>query len=295
MRHQLELRHFSYFLAVAEELHFRKAAERLFISQPGLSRQIRQMEEILQAELFIRTKRSVALTAAGEFLYHEIKYMFNHIEFVEKQVGMIDKGLDGEIRLGFLGSAMQQVIPSLLMKMNGQFPKIRSSLEEMSNHDQLKAILHDDLDLGFVRLENLPDGLLIKPVYKDTFSLVVPQNHWLSRENFTGVDQAKEESFILFSVDYSSTYYHKIISICEDKGFRPTVSHKSVHAQTIFKLVEIGLGVAIVPTALQHGYNLGVKFIEIKDIPQEAVLSVVWKADNRNPVLHQVINLIEVV
>ncbi|MGB0524888.1 MAG: LysR family transcriptional regulator [Flammeovirgaceae bacterium] len=295
MKHQLELRHFTYFLAVAEELHFRKAAERLFISQPGLSRQIRQMEEILKAELFIRNKRNVALTAAGKFLYHEIKFIFNHIEFVEKQVGLIEKGLDGEIRLGFLGSAMQAVIPNLLMEINQRYPKIRSSLEEMSNYDQLKAIQQDNLDLGFVRLEHLPNGLLMKPVYKDSFSLVLPASHWLTQENFTGVDQVSEENFILFSVDYSSTYYYKIVSICEDKGFRPKVSHKSVHAQTIFKLVEIGLGVAIVPTALQHGYNLGVKFIEIRNIRQEAVLSVVWKADNRNPVLHQVIDLIEAV
>lgn len=295
MGYQLEIRHFSYFLAVAEELHFRKAAERLFISQPGLSRQIRQMEEILRAKLFIRDKRNVELTEAGKYLYNEIKFIFNHIEFVEKQVGLIDKGMDGEIRLGFLGSAMQSIVPNLLMEMNRKFPKIRSSLEEMSNYDQLEAITHDRLDLGFVRLEHIPNGLLMKPVYKDTFSLVLPKNHDLTQDSFTGIDQVSDENFILFSIDYSSTYYHKIISICEDKGFRPKVSHKSVHAQTIFKLVEIGLGVAIVPTALQHGYNLGVKFIEIRDIPQEAVLSAVWKADNRNPVLHQVIDLIELV
>lgn len=295
MSYQLELRHFRYFMIVAEELHFRKAAERLFISQPGLSRQIKQMEELLDAKLFVRNKRNVTLTEAGHYLYDEVKYIFNHLDSVKKQVNMLDQGLDGEVRIGFLGSAMQAIVPNLLMGMNQHYPKIRSSLEELSNHDQLEAIVHDRLDLGFVRLEHLPDGLIKKPVFKDTFSLVLPAHHALNEHNFIGVDQVAEESFILFSVDYSSTYYHKIIGICEDKGFKPIISHKSVHAQTIFKLVEMGLGVAIVPTALQHGYSLGVKFLEIKNIPQEAVLSVVWKADNRNPVLRKVMKLIEFV
>ena len=293
MSYQLELRHLNYFRVVAEELHFRKAAERLYISQPGLSRQIRQMEEILDAQLFIRDKRNVILTEAGKYLYEEVLFVFNHLEKIKKQVGQIHKGLDGEVRIGFLGSAMQNVIPDLLMKLNSQYPKIRSSLEEMSNYDQVEAIVHDKLDLGFVRLDHLPDGLKRMPVYNDSFSLVLPANHRLNEANFTGVNQVADENFILFSIDYSSTYYHKIISICEDKGFRPKVSHKSVHAQTIFKLVEIGLGVAIVPTALQYGYNLKVKFLEIPKITQKAILSVVWKDDNRNPVLKQVIQLIE--
>ncbi|GAA0722812.1 LysR substrate-binding domain-containing protein [Aquimarina litoralis] len=292
MSYQLELRHFTYFLAVAEELHFRKAAERLFISQPGLSRQIKQMEEIIGAELFIRNKRNVSLTAAGVYLKKELSYIFNHIDFTVKQTSLIDKGSEGEIRIGFLGSAMQTVIPNLLIKVNKEFPKIQFSLEEMSNYDQVNGILSDELDVGFVRLARVPDGVSIKQVQTDTFSLVLPKNHFLNQENFTSVAQVSKEHFVLFSSDYSSIYYDKIMSICEDQGFTPIVSHKSVHAQTIFKLVESGLGVAIVPTSLQYGFDLKVKFLEIPRISQRAELSVIWKEDNRNPALAKVKQLL---
>lgn len=288
MSYQLELRHFTYFLAVAEELHFRKAAERLYISQPGLSRQIKQMEEIIGAELFIRTKRKVELTAAGQYLKKEVAFIFNHIDFTIKQTDLIAKGSDGQIRIGFLGSAMQTVIPDLLIKMNHEFPNIHASLEEMSNYHQVEAIEKDKLDIGFVRLARVPDGLKMKTVLIDTFSLVLPEDHWLDISNFKSIDQASEEGFILFSSDYSNVYYDKIMSICENKGFTPRVSHKSVHAQTIFKLVESKLGVAIVPTSLQYGFDLKVKFLEIPKIPQKATLSVIWKEDNRNPALQQV-------
>ncbi|WP_378174631.1 LysR family transcriptional regulator [Aquimarina sp. SS2-1] len=288
MSYQLELRHFTYFLAVAEELHFRKAAERLFISQPGLSRQIKQMEEIIGAELFIRNKRNVSLTVAGEYLKKEIAYIFNHIDFTVKQTALIDKGSEGEVRIGFLGSAIQTVIPDLLVKADKKYPKIQFSLEEMSNYDQVKGIVSDELDIGFVRLARVPDGVSIKAVQTDTFSLVLPKDHFLDKNNFINVAQVADEHFILFSSDYSSIYYDKIMSICEDKGFTPIVSHKSVHAQTIFKLVESGLGVAIVPTSLQYGFDLNVKFLEIPDIPQRAELSVIWKEDNRNPALEKV-------
>ena len=106
MSNQIELRHLTYFLAVAQELHFRKAAEKLFISQPGLSRQIKQMEEILKTQLFERNKKKVALTPAGHYLKKEVEFIFNHMEKVERQLKFVGDGDSGELRIGFLGSAM---------------------------------------------------------------------------------------------------------------------------------------------------------------------------------------------
>jgi len=292
MRHQLELRHFNYFLAVAEELHFRKAADRLCISQPGLSRQIRQMEEIIGVQLFVRDKRNVSLTNSGEYLTKELTYIFNHIEFTLKQAQLIDLGNEGEVRIGFLGSAMQTVIPELMVKANANFPNIKFNLEEMSNYLQVEAIEKDELDLGFVRLARVPKGLKMKTVQIDTFSLVLPKEYPLTQKTFKNIAQVSNENFILFSSRYSPLYYDKIMSICEDKGFAPKVSHRSVHAQTIFKLVESGLGVSIVPTSLQYGFDLNVKFLEIPKIKQKAILSAIWKENNRNPALQKIGDLI---
>ena len=292
MNYQIELRHLHYFLAVAESLHFRKAAERLFISQPGLSTQIKQLEQALHTQLFVRDKRKVVLTPAGEYLKAEVEYLLNHLELTKKQVQHIGNGELGELRIGFLGSAMQQVIPDLLLRLKKRFPKINTTLDELSNTAQLNAILKDKLDLGFVRLSRVPKGVALAPVFEDTFSLVLPKNHSVTVENFKGMQQFKEEEFILFSAAYSPLYYDTVMSICEDAGYVPRVSHKSVHAQTIFKLVENGLGIAIIPTQLQNGFDMAVKFIELRKIKQRAVLSVIWKLDNRNPVLKQGVDLL---
>ena len=292
MNYQLALRHFKYFLTVAEELHFRKAAEKLFISQPGLSTQIKQMEELLETPLFVRDKKQVRLTPAGQFLKKEIDFIFNHLEQTMRQVKLIGEGQLGEIRIGFLGSATQQVVPNLLIRLNRQFPEIHTSLEELSNRSQVSGILNDRLDLGFVRLGRVPEGLHIRPVFEDTFSLVLPTHHPVDEHNFQGVEQLANDDFILFSQDYSPLYYDTVIGICEDAGFVPKVSHKSVHAQTVFKLVENNLGIAIVPTTLQYGFQMKVKFIELKSITQRAILSVVWKGDNRNPVLQKCLDLL---
>lgn len=288
----MELRHLVYFKAVAEELNYRKAAERLFISQPGLSRQIKQLEELLGVRLFDRDKKHVELTTAGAFLKAEVDFVINHLESTKSQLKLIESGKVGELRIGFLGSASNQVLPDLLRKLNSEQPLISTSLEELSNTIQVEMIQKDKLDLGFVRLATVPDDLEMRPVLRDTFSVVMPQDHPIQKSDFRSLSQFKSESFILFSSDYSSHYFEQIMSICRDSGFSPKIRHKSVHALTIFRLVENGLGVAIVPTSLQEGYDLKVRFMEIPAIPQFTELSVIWKSANRNPALRNVLPLI---
>ncbi|MDO6471492.1 LysR family transcriptional regulator [Maribacter sp. 1_MG-2023] len=292
MSNQIELRHLTYFLAVAQELHFRKAAEKLFISQPGLSRQIKQMEEILETQLFERNNKKVALTPPGHYLKKEVEFIFNHMDKVERQLKLVGDGNSGELRIGFLGSAMQQVIPKLLLEIKENYPKVKTSLEELSNFAQVDAVLNDQLDMGFVRVARVPSTLQMKTVFTDTFSLVLPEKYPMLTREFDGMQRFANEDFILFSQAYSPLYYDTIMSICQDAGFAPKVSHKSVHAHTIFKLVENHMGIAIVPTSLQNGFQMRVKFVELKDIPQRAELSVIWKKEHTNPVLKNCMELL---
>lgn len=288
----MELRHLYYFKSVATELNFRKAADRLFISQPGLSRQIRQLEEELEVLLFDRDKKSVSLTPAGHYLKGEVDFILNHLDTVKNQLRQIQAGKIGELRVGFLGSASNQLIPRLMSKLNEHQPLVSVNLEELSNSLQVEMVLKDKLDLGFVRLNSVPDELEMRTIARDSFSLVVPINHPIKAADFVSMNQFKEESFVLFSSDYSNFYYDQIIGICRDAGFLPKIQHKSVHALTIFKLVESGLGVAIVPTSIQEGYEINVRFMEIPDIAQFTELVIIWKKENRNPVLNQVLDLI---
>ncbi len=292
MSYQIELRHYRYFLALAKELNFRKASERLYISQPGLSRQIKQMEEILGVTLFHRTKRNVELSTAGVFLEEELQSLFNHLDYIQRQLKYIDRGHAGEIRIGFLGSAMQRIIPDLLVALKNTYPEIHTSLEEMANHQQVEAMLQDRLDMGFVRLPSVPEVLVQKNLHTDTFCLVVPKSHWLNRENFRSIRQVSDEQFILFTSDYSPHYFETIRSIFKDAGFEPHISHKTVHAQTIFKLVEQELGIAIIPHSLQHGFDLKIKVLSIPNIGQTSTLSAIWNRNNHNPCLSKMVEII---
>ena len=143
----------------------------------------------------------MTLTAAGEYLKVEVEFILNHLEVTTKQLKHIDGGEYGEVRIGFLGSAMQNVIPDLLVKLRDRFPKIKTSLEELSNSAQINAIVKDKLDLGFVRLARVPDGLTMKTVNEDTFSVVLPESFPILTRDFTGVEILKDADFILFSQD----------------------------------------------------------------------------------------------
>lgn len=293
MSNQLELRHLRYFLAVADDLHFRKAAEKLFISQPGLSRQIKQMEEDLDLNLFERHNRKVKLTPTGEYLQKEIQTIFKNLDAVLKHAQLLEKGFEGNLKLGYIGSAMQNIIPEFLLAIKKNFPNIRFDLMEMDNQKQIEAILNQDIDIGFVRMDRVPRDVAIRPVFEDTFSLVLPKNHKINKRNFKNLSQLKEESFILFDASYSKSYFEKVMQIFDDSGFSPIISHNTVKANTIYTLVENNFGVAIVPTALKHGYDKKIKFIELSKIHHRTTLRMVWNKKNNNPILENALKLIK--
>ncbi|MGK0254739.1 MAG: DNA-binding transcriptional LysR family regulator [Mariniflexile sp.] len=292
MSNQIEHRHLRYFLAVAEDLHFRKAAERLYISQPGLSRQIKQMEEDLGVILFERNNRKVNLTNVGQFLKSEITRNLKNLDQIINHAKLLQEGKDGNLTLGYVGSAMQKIIPELLVKFKNEHPNILFNLKEMDNQRQIESLFSHDIDIGFIRLKTVPIGLNIKSVLKETFCIVLPNDHPIDSTNFKSLSQFKDESFILFEPKFSPSYYEKVMQIFEDSGFMPLVSHNTIHASSIFKLIESNFGISIVPKSLQLQYYKNVKFIELDKIPQRTTLSAVWDKNNTNPALENLLKLI---
>lgn len=282
MNYQIELRHFSYFKVLAEELHFRKAAERLFISQPGLSRQIKQMEEIYKVKLFERGKRFVKLTSAGIYLKKEVDNLFKQLHNIQDQIEKIDRGSLTTLHVGFIGSAAQTVLPQLLATLNKSHPLIDITLNEMSNEKQINLILKNKLDIGFIRMPSEGISLNHIPVFSEHFVLVVPKNSPLKEQKAIDIRSLKNERFILFDKEYSNNYYRLIMSIFEDHGFNPLVALRTVNAMSIFHLVAQGIGIAIVPHSLIQGYAIDVDFIDLKHIPQRTTLSIVWNKENIN-------------
>lgn len=291
MKHQIEYRHLNYFLAVAEELHFRRAAERLFISQPGLSRQIKQLEQELGVQLFDRHNRKVVLTTAGVYLQEELTKNLKQLNGILSQTKWIDSGIKGSLKIGYVGSAMQKLIPNILLQYKQKNKDTLINLQEMDNNQQLEALLNQDIDVGFIRQERVPSGLVVQSTPAETFSLVLPQNHRISEAHFSSLKQFEQEDFILFDASYSQSYYETVMQIFDDAGFVPQVSHSTVNASSIYRLVENNLGLSIVPTSLTKGFDMNVKFIELKKIKQRTALNMVWNGKNTNPVLDSFLSL----
>lgn len=282
MNYQIELRHLIYFKVLAEELHFRKAAERLFISQPGLTRQIKQMEEIYKVQLFDRGKRFVKLTPAGQYLKEKTELIFQQLEDIQEQLEKIDKGIITTLKVGFIGSAAQTVLPELISALNQQHPLIDISINEMSNEKQIEHILKGTLDIGFVRMPDEATSIDHLDVLTEHFVLVIPKNSPLKQNGKIDFKSLSEQKFILFGKEYSNNYYKLVMSIFEDHGFEPLVALRTVNAMSIFNLVAQGIGIAIVPHSLSKGYAIDVDFIDLKHLRQRTTLSIVWNKQNNN-------------
>lgn len=291
----MEIRQLQYFLGVATELHFSKASEKLFIAQPALSRQIQQLEENLGVMLFERDKRNVKLTPAGEFLREEATQLLSQLENISKKTQAIHKGEEGEIRIGYPGSAIYSVIPPLLSNLKLHFPQIRAKLAEVLEDDLFGNLKNYQLDVGFIR-EPFSDKLLsTKVIFEECFALILPENHAITPENFTSLAQVKDESFILPPRHTGSVYYDMLIRMCEREGFLPNVTHESNYGATILRLVEHNLGVSLMPISYRLSAAMKVKFIELKNIPERTALFMAWRKNDTNPVLQNFLKTTETI
>ena len=285
MTNQIELRHLHYFKVLAEELHYRKAAEKLYISQSALSQQIKQLENLLELSLFDRINKRVVLNDAGQLFYKDAIQVIHKMQTALNNLKLLKKGNTGQIGISFVASAMQSILPGLLKKFNSDCPNIKFYLEELTNKEQLAALQKGDIDLGFMRSNQVGQNMMIKSVFKENFTLVLPKAHPMTAAKFNHVGELKDEHFILFPNDQSQLYYQQIINLCADQGFTPNITHRSIHAPTIFKLVENGMGLSIIPKSLATTENPNIKFIELKDIPQQTELYAVWNKLNDNSAL----------
>jgi LysR family transcriptional regulator, benzoate and cis,cis-muconate-responsive activator of ben and cat genes len=281
----MELRQLQYFLGVANELHFSKAAEKLFIAQPALSRQIQALEENLGVLLFERDKRNVRLTPAGQYLHEEAAGVLSQIENITKRTQLIHSGEEGEIRIGHPGSAIYSVIPPLLSKLRNDFPQMKANLSEILEIDLFGFLKNYQIDVGFIREPFVDNQLNTKVLLKESFALVLPENHWITNENFINLAQIKDEPFVLPPRHAGSTYYDLLVRMCEREKFSPNVVHESIHGATILRLVEYNLGISIMPISYRLSTAMRVKFIELKYIPERTQLSMAWRKDDKSPIL----------
>jgi DNA-binding transcriptional LysR family regulator len=289
----MELRHLRYFVTLADELHFGRAANRLFIVQPALSKQIQDLENELKVKLLERSKRKVSLTPAGQYFRKEARRILSQVEEIRNHLPMIERGEQGEIRLGYVGSCIHTFLPEVLVALNQQYPAVQTYLSEMTSASQLEALQKGLLDVAFVRNPPFDARWQQSLMFRETFSLVLPADHPIDAENFPGLSAFAQEKFILTTRQDGASYHLQQLSICEDAGFTPHIVHETVHGHTVLQLIEKKLGISFLPSSFWRVTTAAVKFIELTEIPQRAEITALWERENPNPVLRVFLGLLK--
>ena len=262
----MELRHLKYFLAVAEELSFTKAAEKLFISQPPLSRQIMELEEELQAKLFIRNNKKVELTEAGKNFEKEVKALFQNLERISVKTKKIAENVSGEFRIAYISSIYSSVISDLIKHLKEQFPYVNFKLFEVSTTKQISALEQGKIELGIIRSPIKSPKIKAQLWFKDGFSVVYNKN-LIQIKSEEEIPKLKDETFVFFNKDYAPHYHDVLLELCAFYGFEPQVVHESNNINSIVQLVKNGLGISIVPSNIaKNNKDVEIGFIELKKV-----------------------------
>jgi DNA-binding transcriptional LysR family regulator len=272
----MELRHLRYFVAVAEELHFRRAAERLHISQPPLSEQIGQLEEELGARLLERNRgREVRLTAAGTAFLEEARKILLHVAEAAEMVHRASRGEIGTLRVSMAPAMAYGVVPMILRQLRADLPTISLQLSELVTPLQEKALLDRRLDVGFCYGRLQSDSLVAECIHCEHLVLAVPDHHPMANQGRVKLSQLEGEQFITIPRTTSPGLYDLISQVCYKAGLSPKVAQETNQFQTAIGLVCVGMGVALVPESMAALKRKGVNYLATDDeIPVVETLMV---------------------
>ncbi|GAA4350616.1 LysR substrate-binding domain-containing protein [Variovorax defluvii] len=286
----MELRHLRYFLVLAEELHFGRAARRLAISQPPLSVAIRQLEDAVGARLFERNSKEVRLTPAGEALRASARRLLRQAEEAALEARDVARGAAGRLRIGFVGAMLYRGLPQALARFQAAHPAVRVTLAELNSGEQIAELLHDRLDLGFVHTSRMPAELRHVLLLSEPFVACLPATHRLARRRTIGLARLHDQPFVLFSRSASPDYHERILAICAAAGFHPEVRHEVRHWLSVVSLVSQGMGVALVPSALQHAALRGAVFRPLEEAVAGSDAYAVWPEGAANMLVQRLLD-----
>ncbi|WP_407572556.1 LysR family transcriptional regulator [Deinococcus altitudinis] len=281
----LELRHLRYFVAVAEELHFGRAARRLNLAQPPLSQQIRQLEELLGGPLLLRNSRSVQLTPAGAAFLGRARRTLRNVHDDVWEVRSISQGARGVLRIGFAGSAILTVLPGLLSRYRTQAPLVDLNLRESFTAQVVDGLLSGSLDAGIVRDTDPVSGLDIRTVSSEPFVAVLPSDHPDAHLAAVPVDVLRGRPFVYYPRSAGTRAFEKPLSLCEAAGFRPVIAQEASQWLTILRLVGAGLGVSLAPASVAEVAPANVVCRPLSKVTLESNLQFVCRTDDRRPLV----------
>ena len=277
----MEFRHLRYFAAVAETLNFGRAAARLHISQPPLSRQIQALEQELGTRLFTRGTRGVRLTAAGRALVPEARRLLREVDAIVEGAQHLAEGGVGAVRIGFISTASYNVLPRVLPEFHRRRPGIRLHLHEATSDAQGALLRELEIDIGLLVPPVVEAGVRYVPLMREPLVAALPaRRRWPQRLALAALAQ---EPFILFPRQAGAGLYDLIVDYCSDAGFTPRIEQEAIQMPTIVSLVAAGMGVALVPASLRHMRRTGVVYRRLAETSPLMEVGLAWREGDEEP------------
>lgn len=281
----MELRHLRYFVVVAEELHFGRAAARLFIVQPSLSQQIQQLEQELGFPLLRRTKRSVELTDAGKVFLVEARRILAQVQEAKRAAHRAYRGEMGRLVVGYISSSTYDLLPMMLSAYRERFPDVEVALRELTTHEQLRALEDEAIHVGLLRLPINNPLIHCEVVRREPIVCVLPEGHPLAAREQIPVASLANEPFVLQAAQRGGGYYMQLMNICLSAGFTPTVIQEVTEMHTIVSLVAAGMGVSLVPLSVKNIRSQGIVYRELEATTVLTEMAIAWLYDSHSAIV----------
>lgn len=287
----MDLTRLRYFATVAEELHFGRAADRLHMAQPPLSRQIRTLEAELGVSLFERTTRHVELTAAGRLILPDVRRLLSDVDALERRVDQFRRGDGGVLRLGFVDSSSYDVMPRFLRAYRTALPLVEYELRSMSSDEQHAALLAGEIDVGLGRSVG-PEGLDAVEVLQEPLVLAVGADHAFAKRTAISLAELQQEAFVGFDRRASPSLHTELTGLFGERGITYDPIIEATEYTTVLGLVASGQGIAIVPSGVQTFQPSTLRFLPLNDEDAASTLLLLSRGNEQSPLVKRAVALV---
>ncbi|HEU0202937.1 MAG TPA: LysR family transcriptional regulator [Burkholderiaceae bacterium] len=281
----MELRKLRYFVVLAEELHFGRAAQRLHITQPPLSTAIQALEEELRVPLFTRSPRRVALTHAGTAFLEQARALLARTDDAIELARAADRGEVGRLTIGFMSASIYTLLPPVLRDFAARFPAVKLDLREMAMPEQLAALRAGDIDVGVVRPPVDDPELSSETLLREALVVALPRGHRLAKLRRIPGRRLAEEPFVMFRHVPGLVLHDFVLRFCHQLGFSPRVAQEATQSHAVVGLVSAGIGVALVPASIQTTRLRGVEYRPLQEKSPPVLTVLAWRRDDPSPVV----------
>jgi DNA-binding transcriptional LysR family regulator len=287
----MELRHLRYFVALAENLHFRRAAERLSIAQPALSQQIQQLERELGVKLVERTQRRVSLTEAGTVFLERARLTLAEAAEAVRLARLAGRGEVGHLGVGAVTSALYGIFPDVVRVFRERHRDVHLTLHELAGNELTRALRAGRIQVSFLRPPVEETEIEVRIIASEPWVIAVPTAHPFARRQRVPLKALAGEPFVSFPRELAPALYDQLISMCQRAGFSPRIVQEA-QMQTIVSLVAAGIGVALVPATLQNLSRAGLVYKPLTGVASRLELAVAWRRDDRSPLLEAFLEVV---